>query len=213
MDIDISLIFGDAARWIMPVLALLVAAFCVPSLLKGNKKIGVTGYLVNEANGDRLPLSGYEVSVGRSKACDIVLGYNTVSRFHAVLSKHKNGWRVTDTRSKTGTYINAEKIDKPRALADGDTIVFGNAVFVFVENAAIEPEQAPEEHIEQADGEETAPAQRRRCADKIKAAECLGSSRHARVRRRNGQMECYGYGFDLRHSAQRQTRQTYDSAR
>ena len=50
MDIDISLIFGDAARWIMPVLALLVAAFCVPSLLKGNKKIGVTGYLVNEAN-------------------------------------------------------------------------------------------------------------------------------------------------------------------
>jgi len=94
MDIDISLIFGDAARWIMPVLALLVAAFCVPSLLKGNKKIGVTGYLVNEANGDRLPLSGYEVSVGRSKACDIVLGYNTVSRFHAVLSKHKNGWRV-----------------------------------------------------------------------------------------------------------------------
>ena len=55
MDIDISLIFGDAARWIMPVLALLVAAFCVPSLLKGNKKIGVTGYLVNEANGDRCP--------------------------------------------------------------------------------------------------------------------------------------------------------------
>ena len=38
MDIDISLIFGDAARWIMPVLALLVAAFCVPSLLKGDRK-------------------------------------------------------------------------------------------------------------------------------------------------------------------------------
>ena len=33
MNIDISLIFGDAARWIMPVLALLVAACCVPSLL------------------------------------------------------------------------------------------------------------------------------------------------------------------------------------
>ena len=68
MDIDISLIFGDAARWIMPVLALLVAAFCVPSLLKGNKKIGVTGYLVNEANGDRLPLSGYEVSGSARRA-------------------------------------------------------------------------------------------------------------------------------------------------
>ena len=32
-------------------------------------------------------------------------------------------------------------------------------MFVFVENAAIEPEQAPEEHIEQADGErDSAPA-------------------------------------------------------
>lgn len=135
----------DAGRWILPALALAVVAFCVPSLLRGNKKIGVTGYLVNEANGDRLPLSGYEVSVGRSKVCDIVLGYNTVSRFHAVLSKHKNGWRVTDTRSKTGTYINAEKIDKPRALENGDTIVFGNAVFVFVENTPIEPEQTEQE--------------------------------------------------------------------
>lgn len=143
MDIDILGLLGGAARWLMPVLAVAVVAFCVPSLLKGNKKIGVTGYLVNEANGDRLPLSGYEVSVGRSKVCDIVLGYGTVSRFHAVLSKHKGGWRVTDTRSKTGTYINSEKIDKPRTLADGDTIVFGNAVFVFVENRAIAPEHAP----------------------------------------------------------------------
>lgn len=138
-------ILESAGRIVMPVLALLIVAFCVPSLLKGNKKIGVTGYLVNEANGDKLPLSGYEVSVGRSKACDIVLGYGTVSRFHAVLSKHKKGWRVTDTRSKTGTYINTERIDKPRALEDGDTIVFGNAVFVFVENTPIAPETVPDE--------------------------------------------------------------------
>ena len=52
---------------------------------------------------------------------------------------------MTDTRSKTGTYINAEKIDKPRALENGDTIVFGNAVFVFVENTPIEPEQTEQE--------------------------------------------------------------------
>lgn len=151
-------ILESAGRIVMPVLALLIVAFCVPSLLKGNKKIGVTGYLVNEANGDKLPLSGYEVSVGRSKACDIVLGYGTVSRFHAVLSKHKKGWRVTDTRSKTGTYINTERIDKPRALEDGDTIVFGNAVFVFVENTPIAPETVPDEpEYEPQDSYETAP--------------------------------------------------------
>ncbi|MBQ2775571.1 MAG: FHA domain-containing protein [Clostridia bacterium] len=136
----------DAGRWLLPVLAAVIVVFCVPSLLKGNAKIGVTGYLVNEANGDRIPLSGYEVSVGRSKVCDIILGYNTVSRFHAVLSKHKSGWRVTDTGSKTGTYINSEKIDKPRALENGDTLVFGNAVFVFVENTPIEPQQTVEQY-------------------------------------------------------------------
>ena len=64
---------------------------------------------------------------------------------------------MADTRSKTGTYINTEKIDKPRALADGDTIVFGNAVFVFVENSAIEPERAPEAVGEQETAEYTAP--------------------------------------------------------
>lgn len=136
----------DAGRWILPALAVAIVIFCVPSLLKGNPKIGVTGYLVNEANGDRIPLSGYEVSVGRSKVCDITLGYNTISRFHAVLSKHKRGWRVTDTGSKTGTYINSEKLDKPRALENGDTIVFGNAVFVFIENTPIEPEQTAEQY-------------------------------------------------------------------
>lgn len=156
-------ILESAGRIIMPVLALLIAAFCLPSLLKGNKKIGVTGYLVNEANGDKLPLSGYEVSIGRSKACDIVLGYSTVSRFHAVLSKHKKGWRVTDTRSKTGTYINTERIDKPRALEDGDTIVFGNAVFVFVENTPIAPETVPDEAEYEEESYETAPE----CADYI----------------------------------------------
>ncbi len=141
----------DIGRWVLPVLAIAIVVLCVPSLLRGNKKIGVTGYLVNEVNGDSIPLSGYEVSVGRSKVCDIVLGYNTVSRFHAVLSKHKSGWRVTDTGSKSGTYINSEKLSKPRALEDGDTIVFGNAVFVFLENTPIEPERTVEEHTQQAE--------------------------------------------------------------
>lgn len=151
-------ILESAGRIIMPILALLIVAFCVPSLLKGNKKIGITGYLVNEANGDKLPLSGYEVSIGRSKVCDIVLGYSTVSRFHAVLSKRKKGWRVTDTRSKTGTYINNGRIDKPCALEDGDTIVFGNAVFVFVENTPISPENVLEEPEYEAEEEyETEP--------------------------------------------------------
>ena len=71
----------DVGRWILPALALAVVAFCVPSLLRGNKKIGVTGYLVNEANGDRLPLSGYEVSVGRSKVSSAIILCRVFTQF------------------------------------------------------------------------------------------------------------------------------------
>ena len=139
--------FVEAARYVIPLIAIAIVGFCVPSLIKGNKEIGITGYLYNAANGEKIPLSGYEVSIGRSKVCDIVLNYSTVSRFHAVLSKHKEGWRITDTMSKTGTYIKTEdskdvqRIDKPRILKDGDSIVFGNGVFVFMDNAVITPVQ------------------------------------------------------------------------
>lgn len=136
--------FIEISRYVLPIIAIAIIVYCIPSLIKGNKEIGITAYLHNEANGDQIPLSGYEVSIGRSKVCDIVLGYGTVSRFHAVLSKHKDGWRVTDTMSKTGTYINAEKIEKPKILKDGDTLVFGNAVFRFVDNAVIVPTQEKE---------------------------------------------------------------------
>lgn len=143
--------FVEAARYIIPILAIAIVGFCVPSLIKGNKEIGITGYLYNAANGEKIPLAGYEVSIGRSKVCDIVLNYSTVSRFHAVLSKHKDGWRITDTMSKTGTYIktegsnDVERIDKPKTLKDGDSIVFGNGVFIFMDNAVITPVQQMDE--------------------------------------------------------------------
>lgn len=125
--------FADIGRLFLPFIALLILLNCALSLLKGNKRPGTLGYLVNSANGDKIPLRGFETSVGRSNSCDIVLSYNTVSRFHAVLSKQKSGWFVSDTNSKTGTFINAEKTENRIKLENGDSVVFGNAVFRFVD--------------------------------------------------------------------------------
>ena len=125
--------FAGIGRYFLPFMALLVLLNCAFSLLKGNKKPGTMGFLVNSANGDKIPLKGFETSIGRSNSCDIVLNYNTVSRFHAVLSKHKSGWYVFDTNSKTGTFINAERILGRTKIEDGDSLVFGNAVFRFVD--------------------------------------------------------------------------------
>ena len=55
----------------------------------------------------------------------------TVSRSHAVVVLRKDGFYVFDTESKTGVYINGEKIEKSHKLSDGDVIAFGTAIMQF----------------------------------------------------------------------------------
>ena len=121
-------------RWILPIIAFYVIVGCGVSLVRGNKKTGIIGYLINSANGDEIPLVSYETSIGRSNSCDIVLGYTTVSRFHAVIAKRGGKWLLFDTNSRTGTFINEEQIIEKGTIEDGDTLVFGNAIFKFFEH-------------------------------------------------------------------------------
>lgn len=133
--------FIEFGRYILPLLAFFVLLNCCFSLFKGNKKPGTIGLLVNSANGDEIRLKGFETSIGRSNSCDVVLAYTTISRFHAVLSRHKKGWYVTDTYSKTGTMINNDYITEKTRIEDGDTVTFGNAVFQFVDTKIFHPKK------------------------------------------------------------------------
>jgi len=124
-------------RWVLPIIAFYVIVGCGVSLVRGNRKTGTIGYIVNSANGDQIPLTAYETSIGRSKACDVVLAYTTVSRFHAVIAKRGGEWFIFDTFSKTGTTVNGEKVlanSRSAPLNSGDEILFGNATFTFFEN-------------------------------------------------------------------------------
>jgi pSer/pThr/pTyr-binding forkhead associated (FHA) protein len=99
------------------------------------------GSLYNAANGDEIPITSYETSIGRSKLCDIRLGYATVSRFHAVLSYRKGSFFVIDTNSKMGVFVNGARIEKPTEVFNGDNIAFGNIPMKLVckDDAQVEP--------------------------------------------------------------------------
>lgn len=118
-------------RYVLCILAIAVIINCVWSLvrLKPNKK--VYALLVDMANDTQYPISCYETSVGRSRGCDIVFTNSTVSRSHAVVALRKDGFYVFDTESKSGVYVNNEKIVKKQKLQDGDIIAFGTAFMKF----------------------------------------------------------------------------------
>ncbi len=121
-------LFVDIGRYALPVLAFLIVFRCLFSLLRNRPRIVTLGILVNGANGDEFPLDHWETSIGRNKTCDIFLAYNTISRFHAVLSRRRQGGVGFDTYSKTGVYVNGQKINRKSPVYDGDSIMMGNVV-------------------------------------------------------------------------------------
>ncbi len=118
-------------RYVLCFLAIAVIINCVWSLIRLRPEKKVYAVLLDMANNKQYPITCYETSVGRSKACDVVFTNSTVSRSHAVVALRKDGFYVFDTESKGGVYLNGEKIEKSAKLSDGDIIAFGTAIMKF----------------------------------------------------------------------------------
>lgn len=72
-----------------------------------------------------LPRDCEAVTVGRSQDCDVVVGEETVSRFHAELCHGKEGgWTVRDLESLNGTWLNGTRVHEARVAA-GDVLKLG----------------------------------------------------------------------------------------
>ncbi len=127
---SMNLVIG-ISRYILPFLTLLILIKCMLSLLLGHPKEKTYGYITDLADGERYPLNMWETSVGRSNSCDVVIGYDTVSRFQAVISRRIDGWYIYDLLSKSGILVNGEKIEKKAMISGGDRLTFGGAVFSF----------------------------------------------------------------------------------
>jgi len=83
-----------------------------------------TTYIVFQ--GRQIPLVG-RITLGRSKANDIVLDDKLVSRQHAVIQKIKDEYFLEDLGSTNGTLVNGQRVPPRRyvRLNLSDTMLIG----------------------------------------------------------------------------------------
>jgi ABC-type multidrug transport system ATPase subunit/predicted component of type VI protein secretion system len=65
------------------------------------------------------------LQIGRDPSCDVALEAPNVSRFHAVLSRVGQRFRLRDLNSTNGTFVNEQRIDAEIWLKPGDSIRIG----------------------------------------------------------------------------------------
>ena len=112
--------------------AIFIIARCFASLFSMRPAGRPKAILLNRDNGKKLAISTYETSLGRAKNCDIQLASNLASRAHAVISRRKKGWFITDTGSKTGTFVNGEQIEGTTRIYHDDVISIGGVDYTFI---------------------------------------------------------------------------------
>ncbi len=139
MAIDINSTFF--VQLVLFCLLFLVLLISVVSLFIKPAKRTIRASLVDASNGHIIDISRSETSIGRAKACDVVISDISVSRFHAVLSKRSTGWMIFDTNSTSGIRLNGKKIEKKALLKDGDSLLFGKSEYVFYSTAVTTRQQ------------------------------------------------------------------------
>ena len=76
-------------------------------------------------------LAGDIVVAGRAPEADLFLDDVTVSRHHAELLRTVGGWRIRDTESLNGTYVNRRRVED-QVLAPGDEVQIGKYRFAYL---------------------------------------------------------------------------------
>lgn len=93
-------------------------------------------------------VDGDLVTIGRDPHCELYLpGDPTISRRHAVLTRHGDGWAVADAGSRNGVLVNGRAITREQTLSPGDRIMVGEYVVVLPDEldevAETEPADGP----------------------------------------------------------------------
>ncbi len=95
---------------------------------EGSGGVGAGSLLL--PTGERLPLGEAVVTFGRRPESTVQLADPNVSRNHAEIRPHGNGWLLVDLGSTNGTRVNGVRISS-HELSEGDEIAFGNTVCSF----------------------------------------------------------------------------------
>ena len=89
------------------------------------------------------PLEADEILLGRHISADIRLPDESVSRYHAVMTVTGGVWSITDLGSKSGTFVNGERIQQT-SLQSGDVIQFGTMQMKFAKKPNPQKRRATE---------------------------------------------------------------------
>ncbi len=100
----------------------------VARMREGKGGVGAGSLLL--PTGERLQLGESIVTVGRKPESTLVLGDPNVSRSHAEIRPHGNGWVLVDLGSTNGSRVNGSRVSS-HELREGDEIAFGNTVVRF----------------------------------------------------------------------------------
>lgn len=125
-------IFTGIMRYVLPVLAAVILLVSVVSLFRNRPRLHKMAQLVDQNNGAVIDIDRWETSIGKSRANDVVLPLDSVSRFHAVIAKKRSDWVITDTFSKNGIQVNGKQVDGKAVIADGDIITIGSVPLKFL---------------------------------------------------------------------------------
>ncbi len=96
----------------------------------------------------KIPLTGEQLTVGRSAGNDLVLADPEVSRRHIRVLRRADGYAVEDTGSTNGTFVNGQRISHLTLLQDGDTIELGDTIRLRFMSLA---QDTPVTHVDPAD--------------------------------------------------------------
>ncbi len=94
--------------------------------------------LLNGTEVSRHPLTATELTIGRSKQCDIVISLLGLSRKHARMVVTDEGVVVEDLGSQNGTWVNNARIDGRQVLKHGDLLNFYDYGVLFLEDGNVD---------------------------------------------------------------------------
>jgi len=92
---------------------------------------GTSACLFDTNCGGAFPLSGFRISLGRSRENQFILDDEEVSRRHARITSDDSRYFIEDIGSTNGTLLNGKVVSRRERLLDGDILRFGRTILVF----------------------------------------------------------------------------------
>lgn len=119
------------SRFTIPLITIIILVKCLMTLLLGHPTEKTYGYIINMMTGERYALNMWETSIGRSPSNDIVIKYDLIPRFQAVITRRIDGWYIYDVFAKSNIKINGKAFSKKSTVSQGDIITFADLNFRF----------------------------------------------------------------------------------